>query len=94
MALFRRSQLSERQERAVQRTLQQMRQQRRQRFRLLACIDGGCLEYVGAIETPIELEIGNGILGKVGTNLLAATRLGKEITSAAAGFSTGRPLRR
>ncbi len=45
MALFRRTQLSERQERAVQRTLQQMRQQRRQRFRLLACIDGTEASY-------------------------------------------------
>jgi nucleotide-binding universal stress UspA family protein len=45
MALFRRTQLSERQERAVQRTLQQLRQQRRQRFRLLACIDGTDASY-------------------------------------------------
>ena len=37
---FRRTTLSARQERAVQRTLQQLRQQRRQRFRILACIDG------------------------------------------------------
>jgi nucleotide-binding universal stress UspA family protein len=37
---FRRTGLSARQERAVQRTLQQLRQQRRQRFRILACIDG------------------------------------------------------
>jgi nucleotide-binding universal stress UspA family protein len=37
---FRRTQLSDRQERAVERTLQQMRAQRRARFRILACIDG------------------------------------------------------
>ncbi|MFO1088234.1 MAG: universal stress protein [Hyphomicrobiales bacterium] len=45
MALFNRTKLSERQERAVQRTLHQLRQQRRQRFRLLACIDGTDASY-------------------------------------------------
>jgi nucleotide-binding universal stress UspA family protein len=39
-SLFRRTTLSERQERAVQKTLQNIRQQRRNRFRILACIDG------------------------------------------------------
>jgi nucleotide-binding universal stress UspA family protein len=39
-SLFRRTQLSDRQERAVQKTLQNIRQQRRNRFRILACIDG------------------------------------------------------
>ena len=38
--LFRRSTLSERQEAAVQKTLQNLRAQRRNRFRILACIDG------------------------------------------------------
>jgi nucleotide-binding universal stress UspA family protein len=37
---FRRSILSDRQEAAVQKTLQNLRAQRRNRFRLLACIDG------------------------------------------------------
>jgi nucleotide-binding universal stress UspA family protein len=39
-ALFRRTTLTDRQERAVQKTLQNLRQQRRNRFRILACIDG------------------------------------------------------
>ncbi|MDP4823754.1 MAG: universal stress protein [Aestuariivirgaceae bacterium] len=38
--LFRRTRLSDRQERAVEKTLQQIRAQRRARFRILACIDG------------------------------------------------------
>jgi nucleotide-binding universal stress UspA family protein len=38
--LFKRTKLSDRQERAVQKTLQNLRQQRRNRFRILACIDG------------------------------------------------------
>jgi nucleotide-binding universal stress UspA family protein len=38
--LFQRTTLTERQERAVQKTLQHLRQQRRKRFRVLACIDG------------------------------------------------------
>lgn len=38
--LFRRTRLSDRQERAVEKTLQQIRAQRRSRFRILACIDG------------------------------------------------------
>lgn len=37
---FRRSQLSERQDAAVRKTLQNLRAQRRNRFRILACIDG------------------------------------------------------
>jgi K+-sensing histidine kinase KdpD len=40
MGLFTRSKLSERQERAVQKTLDLLRAQRRNRFRILACIDG------------------------------------------------------
>jgi nucleotide-binding universal stress UspA family protein len=38
--LFRRSYLSDRQEAAVHKTLQNLRSQRRNRFRILACIDG------------------------------------------------------
>ena len=38
--MFRRSILSDRQEAAVQKTLQNLRAQRRSRFRILACIDG------------------------------------------------------
>ena len=38
--VFRRSILSDRQEAAVQKTLQHLRAQRRNRFRILACIDG------------------------------------------------------
>ncbi len=38
--VFRRSILSDRQEAAVQKTLQNLRAQRRNRFRILACIDG------------------------------------------------------
>lgn len=37
---FKRSQLSDRQESAVRKTLQNLRAQRRNRFRILACIDG------------------------------------------------------
>ena len=40
MALFKRSILSDRQEAAVRKTLQNLRTQRRNRFRVLACIDG------------------------------------------------------
>jgi nucleotide-binding universal stress UspA family protein len=38
--LFRRTTLTDRQERAVEKTLQNLRTQRRNRFRILACIDG------------------------------------------------------
>jgi K+-sensing histidine kinase KdpD len=38
--VFKRSTLSDRQEAAVQKTLQNLRTQRRNRFRILACIDG------------------------------------------------------
>src|SRR5947207_14879286 len=38
--LFKRTTLSDRQERAVRKTLQNLRAQRRNRFRILACIDG------------------------------------------------------
>lgn len=44
--LFRRTTLSARQERAVQKTLQHLRQQRRNRFRVLACIDGSEESFV------------------------------------------------
>jgi nucleotide-binding universal stress UspA family protein len=40
LRLFRRTTLSDRQEAAVQKTLQNLRSQRRSRFRILACIDG------------------------------------------------------
>lgn len=40
MGLFSRTQLSERSERAAQKTLANIRAQRRSRFRILACIDG------------------------------------------------------
>lgn len=40
MALFRRSHLSDRQQAAIDRTLQQLQAQRQSRFRILACIDG------------------------------------------------------
>ena len=40
MALYKRSILSDRQEAAVRKTLQHLRAQRRNRFRVLACIDG------------------------------------------------------
>ncbi|MBI2720497.1 MAG: universal stress protein [Rhizobiales bacterium] len=43
---FRRTQLSDRQEAAVQKTLQHLRAQRRSRFRLLACIDGSDEAFV------------------------------------------------
>ena len=38
--LFKRTTLSDRQERAVRKTLQNLRAQRRNRFRILACVDG------------------------------------------------------
>ena len=38
--IFKRSQLSDRQEVAVRKTLQNLRAQRRNRFRVLACVDG------------------------------------------------------
>jgi nucleotide-binding universal stress UspA family protein len=40
LGLFKRTQLSDRQEAAVQKTLSHLRSQRRNRFRILACIDG------------------------------------------------------
>ncbi len=40
MGLFKKTPLSERQERAVEKTYAQLRAQRRSRFRVLACIDG------------------------------------------------------
>ena len=43
---FRRSILSDRQEAAVQKTLQNLRAQRRNRFRILACIDGSDESFV------------------------------------------------
>lgn len=46
MALMKRSILSDRQEAAVRKTLQNLRSQRRNRFRLLACIDGSEESFV------------------------------------------------
>lgn len=46
MALFRRNVLSDRQEAAVQKTLHTLRAQRRNRFRVLACIDGSDAAFV------------------------------------------------
>jgi nucleotide-binding universal stress UspA family protein len=43
--IFKRSQLSDRQESAVRKTLQNLRAQRRNRFRILACIDGSDESY-------------------------------------------------
>jgi len=44
--LFKRTTLSDRQEAAVQKTLQNLRAQRRNRFRILACIDGSDEAFV------------------------------------------------
>ena len=44
--LFKRTQLSDRQEAAVQKTLSHLRAQRRNRFRILACIDGSDETFV------------------------------------------------
>ncbi len=44
--LFKRTQLSDRQEAAVRKTLQHLRSQRRTRFRILACIDGTEESYI------------------------------------------------
>jgi nucleotide-binding universal stress UspA family protein len=44
--LFKRTQLSDRQEAAVQKTLSHLRTQRRNRFRILACIDGSDESFV------------------------------------------------
>ena len=44
--LFKRTTLSDRQERAVRKTLQNLRQQRRNRFRILACIDGSDQSFI------------------------------------------------
>ena len=51
---FKRSQLSDRQEVAVRKTLQNLRAQRRNRFRVLACIDGSdeCRRY-GALRGAV-----------------------------------------
>jgi nucleotide-binding universal stress UspA family protein len=46
MGFFRRTVLSDRQEKAVKKTLQHLRTQRRNRFRILACIDGSEESYV------------------------------------------------
>ncbi len=46
MGIFRRDVLSDRQEAAVKKTLQNLRAQRRNRFRILACIDGREESYV------------------------------------------------
>lgn len=44
--LFKRTQLSDRQEAAVQKTLSHLRMQRRNRFRILACIDGSDESFI------------------------------------------------
>ena len=46
LSLFKRTQLSDRQEAAVQKTLSHLRTQRRNRFRILACIDGSDESFV------------------------------------------------
>jgi nucleotide-binding universal stress UspA family protein len=46
MGFFRRTVLSDRQEKAVKKTLQHLRTQRRNRFRILACIDGSEESYI------------------------------------------------
>ncbi len=46
LKLFKRTQLSDRQEAAVQKTLSHLRNQRRNRFRILACIDGSDESFV------------------------------------------------
>ncbi len=46
LSLFKRTQLSDRQEAAVQKTLSHLRNQRRNRFRILACIDGSDESFV------------------------------------------------
>lgn len=46
LGLFKRTQLSDRQEAAVQKTLSHLRSQRRNRFRILACIDGSDESFV------------------------------------------------
>lgn len=46
LSLFKRTQLSDRQEAAVQKTLSNLRGQRRNRFRILACIDGSEESFV------------------------------------------------
>ncbi len=46
LSLFKRTQLSDRQEAAVKKTLSNLRSQRRNRFRILACIDGSDESFV------------------------------------------------
>ena len=46
LSLFKRTQLSDRQEAAVQKTLSHLRSQRRNRFRILACVDGSDESFV------------------------------------------------
>ncbi len=46
MSFFKRTTLSERQEAAVRKTLQNLRVQRRNRFRILACIDGSDQSFI------------------------------------------------
>jgi nucleotide-binding universal stress UspA family protein len=46
MVFFKRTELSERQKRAVEKTLTNLRAQRRNRFRILACIDGREESYI------------------------------------------------
>ncbi len=58
MGLFKRSPLSERQERAVEKTLSHLRAQRRSRFRVLACIDGSEQAY-NSVRFAARLAPGN-----------------------------------
>ena len=46
LSLFKRTQLSDRQEAAVKKTLSHLRSQRRNRFRILACVDGSDESFV------------------------------------------------
>jgi hypothetical protein len=54
IGLFKRTTLSDRQEAAVQKTLQNLRAQRRNRFRILACIDGRTMPHHGALRRRLR----------------------------------------
>ena len=58
LSLFKRTQLSDRQEAAVQKTLSHLRAQRRNRFRILACIDGSDESFV-TVRAAAELAATN-----------------------------------
>ena len=62
--LFKRTKLSDRQEAAVQKTLSNLRQQRRNRFRILACIDGNaeglnCVRFAARFAATPDCDIIN-----------------------------------